>query len=173
VVLRLRRRRRAAWPLRRPQDRAGTGRPVEREEALEDALSKFLTPLRIELVDEFDDIHELLTPLEYQSDLLGLITIPAGFRTDFASVPRIVGAYLMFGGKGKRAAVVHDFLYSGGLAVERDIADEVFREALQASGYSAFTVWMMYQGVRIGGAAHFNAPNVPQPPVVAAQMEAP
>jgi hypothetical protein len=173
VVLRLRRRWRAAWPLRRPQDRAGTGRPVEREEALEDALSKFLTPLRIELVDEFDDIHELLTPLDYQSDLLGLITIPAGFRTDFASVPRIVGAYLMFGGKGKRAAVVHDWAYSGGLDVERDIADEVFREALQASGYSAFTVWMMYQGVRIGGAAHFNAPNVPQPPVVAAQMEAP
>jgi hypothetical protein len=183
VVLRLRRRWRAAWPLRRPQDRAGTGRPVEREEALEDALSKFLTPLRIELVDEFDDIHELLTPLEYQSDLLGLITIPAGFRTDFASVPRIVGAYLMFGGKGKRAAVVHDFLYSGGLAVERDIADEVFREALHASSmvkdgkvvksYSDFTIWMMYQGVRIGGAAHFNAPNVTQPPVVAAQMEAP
>lgn len=138
-------------------------------------MSRFLTSgLKTDLVDEFDDIHELLEPLVYESDLLGRrVEVPTGFRTDFASVPRIVGAYLLFGGKGKRAAVVHDFLYSGGLAVTREVADQVFREALIASGYGWLTVRAMYAGVRLGGASHFNGPNVPQAPVVAAQMEAP
>jgi hypothetical protein len=130
--------------------------------------------LATDLVDEIEDIHVLLAPLVYFSALLGMtITVPAGFRTDFASVPRIVGAYLLFGGKGKRAAVIHDWAYSGGLNVDRATADLIFREALQASGYSAFTVWAMYQGVRIGGESHFNAPNLPQQQDVAAEMKAP
>lgn len=137
-------------------------------------MSQFLTPLRCELIDEIDDVHELLAPLVYASDLLKRdVVVPAGFRTDFASVPRMVGAYLMFGGKGKRAAVVHDFLYSGGLDVTREQADAVFKEALIATGYSSFTVGAMYLGVRIGGESRFSAPNVQQEDAVAAQMEAP
>lgn len=137
-------------------------------------MSRFLCDLDTRLVDEFRDIHQLLAPLKYESDLLGLtVTVPKDFRTDFASVPRIVGAYLLFGGKGRRAAVVHDFLYSGGIEVTREVADQVFREALIATGYSAFTVGAMYAAVRVGGGSRFTAPNVPQTPKVAAQMEAP
>lgn len=136
---------------------------------------RFVTAgLKTDLVDEINDIHVLLDPLVYWSDVLGRkIRVPKGFKTDFASVPRVVGAYLLFGGKGKRAAVVHDFLYSGGVNVTREQADAVFREALQATGYSAFTVAAMYAGVRMGGASHFDGPNVPQEAHVAAQMEAP
>lgn len=145
-------------------------------------MSRFLTPLRTELVDEIDDLHELLAPLRYYSALLLCqIIAPTGFLTDFASVPRIVCAYLMFGGKGKRAAVIHDLLYSGQKllvngevrALTREECDAVFKEALLASGYSHFTAWSMYAGVRLGGASHFKGPNVPQAPAVAAQMEAP
>ena len=137
-------------------------------------MSQFLTPLRTELVDEFDDLHRLLEPLVYRSDLLAqLVVVPADFLTDFASVPRLVGAYLLFGGKGKRAAVVHDWLYSGGVRVTREQADDVFREALLATGYSAFTAGAMYRGVRWGGASRFSAPNVPQAAHVAAEMQAP
>jgi hypothetical protein len=141
----------------------------------------FESELDTRLVDEFDNTHKLLAPFAYYSVLLGtLIVAPVGFVTDFASVPRIVLAYLMFGGKGKRAAVIHDLLYSkfmvwvnGGLrALTREECDAVFKEALQATGYSNFTVWCMYQGVRFGGAARFNRPNVPQEPQVAATMEA-
>lgn len=135
---------------------------------------RFTTALRTELVDEFAGLDVLLAPLVYWSDVLGRkVRVPKGFKTDYASVPRIVGAYLMFGGKGKRASVVHDFLYSGGLAVTRETADSVFREALIATGYSAFTVEAMYAGVRIGGASHFTKPSVPQELHVEAQMEAP
>lgn len=130
--------------------------------------------LRTDLIDEFEDIHVLLEPLVYECALLDCtITVPKDFKTDFASVPRLPFAYMVVGGKGKRAAVIHDFLYSGGLEVERDLADKVFAEALSASGYGALVVNLMYAGVRVGGASHFNGPNVPQEPHVAAQMEAP
>ncbi|HEY8359264.1 MAG TPA: DUF1353 domain-containing protein [Ramlibacter sp.] len=137
----------------------------------------FRSDLVTRLVDEFDDIHQLEQPLVFDSLVLapgGLvrIVVPAGFKTDLASVPRIVGAYLLFGNKGKRAAVVHDWLYSGGINVTREAADAVFREALQATGYNRLTVAAMYAGVRLGGASRFTAPNVPQIAQVAALMEA-
>jgi hypothetical protein len=84
----------------------------------------------------------------------------------------------MFGGKGKRAAVVHDGLYSGiklpcGRTVTRVEADLVFREALAACGYSKFTQYVMYGAVRVGGERRYTQPNLLQEPHVSAQMEAP
>lgn len=126
--------------------------------------ARFTSALVARQVDEFEGIDQLEQPLVFDCALLDLtITVPAGFKTDYASVPRIVGAYLLFGGKGKRAAVVHDWLYSGALEVTRELADAVFKEALQATGYSAFTVAAMYAGVRVGGASRFTQPNVLQP----------
>lgn len=137
-------------------------------------MSRFLTDLDTRLVDEINNINQLLAPLVYESDLLQrTVTVPKDFKTDFASVPRVIGAYLLFGGKGKRAAVVHDFLYSGGVDVTRETADAVFKEAVLASGYSCFTAWGMHTGVRIGGEARFEQANVPQESHVASQMEAP
>jgi hypothetical protein len=138
-------------------------------------MSAFLTPLRVEEVDEGDPpLWRLLEPLRYESDLIGgVLEVPADFLTDFASVPRWPLMHMVVAGKGNRAAVVHDFLYSSGLH-PREACDQVFAEALTACGYSRLTVWLMYRGVRIGGASHFNAPNVPQEPhVEAAMLEAP
>lgn len=136
-------------------------------------MSQFLTDLAVRLVDEAREIWQLTQPLAYESDLLGAIVVPQDFRTDFASVPRLPLAYLVVGGKGKRAAVVHDWLYSGGQRVDRKTADQVFAEALAASGYGGLVRGLMYAGVRLGGASHFDAPNVPQSPHVEWQMEAP
>jgi hypothetical protein len=138
-------------------------------------MSSFITQgLQTDLVDEIDNIHVLLAPLAYDSDLLQRrITVPKDFRTDFASVPRLPLAYMVVGGKGARAAVVHDFLYSGGLEVTRAQADAVFREALAASGYGRIVRGLMYAGVRVGGANRFIEPGVQQLPHVEAQMEAP
>lgn len=136
-------------------------------------MSKFLTDLDTRLVDEFANIHQLLAPLIYDSDLLGLVTVPKDWRTDFASVPRLPFAFALLGDKGKKAATVHDFAYSGGISVTRELADELFAEALRAEGYGMATVWAMYLGVRVGGASHFTAPNLPQEAHVKARMEAP
>lgn len=140
--------------------------------------SAFITPLCTELLDEFADTHRLEKPLVYYSELLQReVTVPAGFVTDYASVPRLPLAYLITGGKGKRAACLHDWLYSGA-AADRKSADRVFAEALRACGYGIVTEGLMYAGVRIGGGSHYTAPNLPQPAHVdaalaAANVEAP
>jgi hypothetical protein len=135
----------------------------------------FLRELDTRLIDEFADLHRLLAPFGfYSAELDAEIIVPAGFVTDFASVPRLVGAYLLFGGKGKRAAVIHDWLYSLGkldpATWAREKCDRVFREALIASGYSALTVWAMYRGVQLGGERYYRAENVEQPSEVAELM---
>ena len=113
-------------------------------------MSKFLTKLEVRWESEDDDeIPQwlLLEDLVYQSDLLGRdFVVPAGFVTDFASVPRAPIAYLMAGNTGHRAAVVHDYLIRSG-EVEREMADEVFKEALSASGVDWWRTQAMYLGV--------------------------
>jgi hypothetical protein len=139
-------------------------------------MSAFLTPLRVEETDEFGGLWTLLAPLSYRSDLLGrVITVPVGFVTDFASVPRILGVYDLEGGKCNKAAVVHDWLYSmGSIAggVDRKAADQVLREAIGASGYGEFTASMFYAAVRVAGASHWDKDNLAQPGAVTANMQA-
>lgn len=133
-------------------------------------MSKFLGPLDVREEDEFGGLFQLLAPLAYQSDMLrDTITVPAGFHTDFASVPRLPIIYLTEGGKGNKAAVVHDWLYSSG-NVDRKTADEVLREALIASGYSRFTANLFYAAVRVGGTSFWHAPKMPQPTQVRRMM---
>jgi hypothetical protein len=94
-------------------------------------------------------LMELDTPLVFDSEIVGKVVAPAGFRTDLASVPRVPLAWWLTGGHGNRAAVIHDWLLEEGI-VTRRIADRVFREALQASGTPTWRTWLMYLGVRIG-----------------------
>lgn len=124
-------------------------------------MSKFYTTLRIAKVD--DKRWQLEAPLVYFSDsLLRAFHVPTGFITDFASVPRLPLAYLLAGGKANAAAVIHDWLYSTH-KVDRKTADAVFREAIVAEGYSRFTAWLMWSGVRLGGWAAWDKPNLKQP----------
>lgn len=140
--------------------------------------SGFLTPLRVEELD--DTSHDgrgtwqLLVPLAYQSAILGrVLTVPAGFITDFASVPRWVPvAFALVGDSAHKAAVVHDWLYSS-QETSRMLADAVLREAAQATHVPDWRAWMLWTGVRIGGASRWKAPNSPQLPSVAAILTAP
>lgn len=92
----------------------------------------------------------LQTPLVYRSRILGRIRVPAGFATDFASIPRLLWIVLPPVGAYDRAAVVHDYLYADGLCT-REEADAVLLEAMRASGVSEGTAGVIYRGVRIGG----------------------
>ena len=64
---------------------------------------------------------------DYKVSLVGILTItaPAGFETDFASVPRLFWRIVPPWGRYSPAAVVHDFLYHTGL-VTRAEADRIF-----------------------------------------------
>lgn len=114
----------------------------------------------------------LIAPLVYHSDLTGFVTVPAGFVTDFASVPRIPVAFLLAGDCGQEAAVVHDFLYTTH-QVDRATADAVFREALLAGGEPRWRAWLMWLGVRIGGVGPYEADGQKQLPHVQRFIEAP
>ena len=114
-------------------------------------MSEFKTSLDVRWKGEDDDgvpCWELLSELVYSSDLLGRdVCVPDGFVTDFASVPRIPLAYLMAGNTGHRAAVIHDYLLHS-KEIERIRADDVFYEALIASGVNPWRASAMAIAVK-------------------------
>lgn len=105
----------------------------------------------LEVVQIEENKWRILTPLKYQSNILGnVLEVPAGFVTDFTTVPRLPVVYLLFDGYGDRAAVVHDYLYRSGIK-SRATCDLVFREALIADGVSSWRATLMYAAVRTFG----------------------
>lgn len=100
---------------------------------------------------------KLLEPLEYRvgaDDSPELIVVPAGFETDFASVPW--GLWNLFPplGRWARAAIVHDWLYATGGEggrYSRKQADRIFKEAMKVVGVAGWQREAMYQAVRLGG----------------------
>lgn len=118
--------------------------------------------------DHIDELLADFVALVHSDDKTIQITVKKGFVTDFASVPRIPFAYLMFGGLGKWPAVVHDGLYSTSSLVEvidvdtnepfkvtRAWADEVFRIGLEQRSISSFKANAMYLGVRLKGGGYY------------------
>lgn len=88
----------------------------------------------------------LTDPLLYFGDVVGMVAVPVGFRTDLASVPRWA-YYNLFGNVAHKAAVVHDFLIYDG--EPREVADAEFLAAMKASGVPAWRRWPMFAAVRL------------------------
>lgn len=103
-------------------------------------------------IRQIDDTYfMLLQDLVYYSERQGLkITVPSGMVSDGPSVPRVPLLYWLFGHRGKRAAVIHDWLYRIAI-LPRKQCDEIFFEALLDSGKLFGTSYGMYSGVRVGG----------------------
>lgn len=78
------------------------------------------------------------------------ITVPAGFETDFASVPRVFWRVLPPTGDYGKAAVIHDYLYSKGL-MPREEADRVFLNAMKDLKVNSFIRRSMWAAVRSFG----------------------
>lgn len=95
--------------------------------------------------------YELEAPFAYYSDLLGRwVTVPTGFSTDLASVPKVLWNVLPPMGNYSDAAVIHDWLYQHN-GVTRGQADAVLNEAMEVCGVGRWTRWVIYSGVRVGG----------------------
>lgn len=95
---------------------------------------------------------ELDAPLVFDSRHLShAVEVPTRFRTDLASVPRLPLVWMIAGGIGNQASVVHDYLYRLRPDVARSVADAVFLEALLDSGVSHWRAWAMYAAVRVFG----------------------
>jgi hypothetical protein len=120
-------------------------------------MNRFPNPLQAELLPD-RKTWRLLAPFSYLDPDHGLIEVPAGFETDFASVPRWPLTFALFGQYGQAAAVLHDWLYSIGQLSRAD-ADRVFLNALRSSGIARWRAYAMWAGVRIGGAKRYKTPS--------------
>lgn len=78
------------------------------------------------------------------------IDMPIGFMTDFASVPRLLWAFLPRWGKYGNAAVIHDYCYWE-QRFSRKESDRIFREAMEVLGVPTYKILLMYYAVRLGG----------------------
>jgi hypothetical protein len=91
------------------------------------------------------------------------ITIPAGFVTDFASVPQLFWSIIPPMGKYFVAAVLHDYFYREpasricadpeGLPITRELADRIFLEEMADLKVSWWKRRLMYRAVRVGGSS--------------------
>ena len=99
----------------------------------------------------------LEAPLVYESKVADrFVEVPAGFLCDLNSIPRVfwmVSPPTDF----PKSGVVHDFLYRY-KAVPRNVADAVYREALDVEGAGAVRRFFRYWGVRLGGSGAYDKP---------------
>jgi hypothetical protein len=122
-------------------------------------MAKFLNTLCADEIGIFQGrtVHKLLRELVWENGLIR-VTIPVDFETDLASVPRVPIAYLLWGDRAHREAVLHDYLYRIDAVplVEKEEADLYFREAMIGQDNSWAVYQPMYLGVRIGGASSYH-----------------
>ncbi len=114
--------------------------------------SSFKTPLRVEAVD--GKRWKLLEPFEYYTNTEGVhkgevITVPKGFCTDFASIPKLFWS-LVGGPTGRysKSAVIHDYLYYKQI-FPRKKADLIFLEGMKVLGVPWWKRRLMYRAVRL------------------------
>ena len=120
-------------------------------------MARFTSPLRTEEIIP-DTLWILLSPLSYESDVAHRHwTVPIGFKTDFSSVPRVPLAYLVAGGVGHAAAVIHDYLYQTHEGANKKLADKVFLEALEVLDIARWRRWAMYTAVRWAGMSSWDS----------------
>ena len=115
---------------------------------------KFLGEL---VIQEYHPYEWLLyRELEYITVTRGreeIIKAEIGFRTDLASIPRILHSLIPQNGRHRKPAVIHDKLYrTAGLHdYTRAQADAIFLEAMLLVGVPRYRAYLMYSGVRAGG----------------------
>lgn len=112
----------------------------------------FLTSLTVREVD--DSYWQLAENLVYQGNA-DMFTVPAGFKTDFASVPRALWNIIPPTGLHTKAAVIHDWLYHSKIVTRKD-ADGIFDRIMRESGVSSIKRGIMWSAVRLFGGFAWN-----------------
>ena len=115
-------------------------------------MSSFTTPLKLEFVG--GNRWRLTEPFEYHvgsKESEDAVLVPAGFETDFASIPQIFWNILPPTGDYGKAAVIHDYLYATqGLdgKYTRKRCDQILLEGMVVLGVGGLARWIIYNAVR-------------------------
>jgi hypothetical protein len=123
-------------------------------------VSAFAEPLTVQILDgerQGRVTARLIARFSYRPAVVDgqVIRVPAGFVTDFASVPWGLWNLEPPLGDAAKAAVIHDYLYASrglGGRYSRAQADAIFREALGALGVPLWKRTLLWAAVRLGGA---------------------
>lgn len=112
------------------------------------------SPLMLRLLDEPQRgraVFQLTADLVYYGGGIR-VRVPAGYKTDFASVPRGLWNVFPPWGRYAYAAVVHDYLCDRETLCSRFLADSIFRELMWRLGVPWYVRLPVYYAVRIYGA---------------------
>lgn len=111
----------------------------------------FLTRLVLEAASN-PDFWIVRSPLIACHPVHGRLSVPVGFVTDLASIPRAFRNLPAFdpNGKSRRAAVLHDWLYAL-QALPKAVADTILRDALLWEGCSSGDAAAFYEAVTLFG----------------------
>jgi hypothetical protein len=116
-------------------------------------MKKFKTELEGDFI-RGTNLFQLEKPLIYDA-----ITADTGFKTNFASIPKIFLWYIDITDPVIRdIAVIHDLLYvTKGLdgIYTRYQADKILREGMRELGADKHKAYLAYLGVRIAGWVHW------------------
>lgn len=120
-------------------------------------MSRFLTNFVCVKIYRYGEMPELTENLVYELDKNRIFVVPKGFKTDFASIPRIFWAIIAPLGKHTLPAVLHDFLYTEGykMGISRKEADKIFYRAMIDSFVNRFTANIMWVCVRLFAKNHY------------------
>ena len=104
-----------------------------------------------------DPMYFLLKPITWKPNpdqqAYDPVTVPTGFVTDFASVPRVFWSLLPPDGLYTYPAIVHDYMYWTQTRPKKD-ADSILKFGMQDFGVSAATTSIIYEAVsRFGDTA--------------------
>jgi len=95
----------------------------------------------------------LVEPVRYLGGQGDVFSVPAGYLTDFASVPRVVVALIPVFGRYTLPAILHDRLITDYLpagAIASVDVDGLFRRAMRELDVATVKRWLMWAGVRWG-----------------------
>ena len=114
-------------------------------------VATFPKMLRYQHIFDTRDI-QVVEDFPVNSKTIGPFTVPAGFMSDGASVPRILWSVFPAYGKYLESAVPHDFGYVHlCLKYPKEVIDKLFRELLEAQRIPEWKIKLMYRGVKLGG----------------------
>lgn len=104
--------------------------------------------------------HNLVAKFRLPDDILDrTVYVPKGFRTDFASIPKVARSLVPQLGPWTGAAVVHDALYWVGPSwgFTKEDADTAFNILMKEAGVKAWRRNIIYRAVKYFGHMAWNA----------------
>lgn len=118
-----------------------------------------LQPYRKTPVSQWDGVNwlmkgDLILRITDAKKVCHLLTIPTGFKTDFASVPRIFWRILQ-PTSAAEASIPHDFLYRKGIVTKAQ-ADKIFLLGMVALKIPRWKRQTMFYAVKVFGGSSYN-----------------